>query len=155
VKHELTDDHDRPGIPAYTDYLLGDGSRRPIKVQVHDYDPLQARFLVRNNEFGVVAWRSRLFIRREDDKREDLDAHKKVAKKRKAEALHYLRLQRLINEEMTKRYSYLRLSNEVLKKIQNRIHVNLFEYNPDSVRKIILQIEALYVFAVLKSALSS
>lgn len=85
-----------------------------------------------------MAWRSRLFIRREDDKREDLDAHKKVAMQRKAEALHFLRLQRLINDEMTKRYSYLRLSNEVLKKIQDRIHVDLFKYNPDSVRKIIL-----------------
>jgi hypothetical protein len=31
----------------------------------------------------------------------------------------------------------------------------LFQYNPDSVRKVIVQIEALYVFAILKSALYS
>ena len=73
----------------------------------------------------------------------------------KTEALHYLRVQRLINDEMTKRFSYLRLSNEVLQRIQSRIYVDLFQFNPDSVRKVIVQIEALYVFAILKSALSS
>jgi hypothetical protein len=64
-------------------------------------------------------------------------------------------VQRLINDDMAKRYHYLRLSNDVLQKIQRRIFVDLFQFNPDSVRKIIVQIEALYVYAVLKSALSS
>ena len=54
-----------------------------------------------------------------------------------------------------KRYSYLRLSNDVLQRIQSRIYVDLFQYNPDSVRKVIVQVEALYVFAILKSALFS
>jgi hypothetical protein len=102
-----------------------------------------------------VAWRSRLFLRRPDDEPRAMEAARLECLQMKAEALHYLRVQRLINDEMTKRYHYLRLSNAVLQKIQRRIYVDLFQYNPDSVRKIIVQIEALYVFAVLKSALSS
>ena len=69
--------------------------------------------------------------------------------------LQYLRVQKLINEHMTQRFSFLRLSNEVLKRIQSRILVDPFRFNPDSVRKIIVQIEALYVFAILKSSLYS
>lgn len=67
-----------------------------------------------------------------------MEAHKAEVVQRKVDALHYLRLQRLINEEMTKRYNYLRLSNDVLRKIQDRIYIDLFKYNPDSVRKLIL-----------------
>ena len=74
---------------------------------------------------------------------------------RKADALQYLRVHRLVNEEMTKRYAYIKLSDEVLKSIQERLAINILTYNPDSVRKNILQIEALYVFSVLKSTLSS
>jgi len=138
AENELREEHEQPGIPATTDYYLRDGSKTSIDVKVHDYDPIQARFLVRNEEMGVLAWRSRLFIRREDDKRAALEAHKAEVVQRKVDALHYLRLQRLINEEMTKRYNYLRLSNDVLRKIQDRIYIDLFKYNPDSVRKLIL-----------------
>jgi hypothetical protein len=70
-------------------------------------------------------------------------------------SLDYLRVHRLILEQMLKRYSYIKLPNDVLIKIQNRLRVNLCNYNIDSVRKIILQVEALYVFAVLKATLSS
>lgn len=74
---------------------------------------------------------------------------------RKAEALQYLRVHRLVNEEMTKRYAYIHLRDEVLRSIQARLAINVLAYNPDSVRKNILQIEALYVFSILKSTLSS
>jgi hypothetical protein len=110
---------------------------------------------VKDTERGLVTWRSRLFVRTDRDQREELEAQRQVVLRRKAETLHYLRLHRLINEEMTKRYGYLRLGNEVLSKIQERLHINVFLYNPDSLRKVILQIEALYVFAVLKATLSS
>jgi hypothetical protein len=56
---------------------------------------------------------------------------------------------------MTKRYNYLKLPNPVIEKIQSRLGCDIRSYSPDSVRKIILQIEALYIFAILKSTLSS
>ena len=73
----------------------------------------------------------------------------------RTESLHHLRVHRLINEQLLKRYSYLKLPDEVLIKIQQRIYINLLNYNPDSVRKLILQIEALFVFAILKATLRS
>jgi len=93
---------------------------------------------VRNDEMGIVAWRSRLFLRREGDNLEEIEAAKLQSLQMKTEALHYLRVQRLINDEMAKRYHYLRLSNDMLQKIQRRIFVDLFQFNPDSVRKIIV-----------------
>ena len=84
-----------------------------------------------------------------------MEKEKEIVMKRKAETLHYLRLHRLIAVELTKRYDYLRLDNLMLQKILARIYVDLFKFNPDSVRKIILQIEALFVFAILKSTLNS
>jgi hypothetical protein len=154
-ENELVEGGHTPGLEAQTDYYMKDGTRRAIPVRVQDYDPSKARFLVENREMGIETWRSRLYIRLPGDKREDQEAHKIEVMRRKAETLHYLRLHRLICGEMTKRYSYLKLSKEVLAKIHARIAVDLSRYNPDSVRKVILQIEALYVFAVLKATLSS
>jgi hypothetical protein len=73
----------------------------------------------------------------------------------KAESLHYLRLHRLIIDQMLKRYNYLELKDDTLRKIQSKLHIDLFLQNPDSVRKLILQIEALYVFSILKAVLQS
>ena len=86
---------------------MKDGARKAIPVRVQDFDPGKARFLVQNKEMDIETWRSRLYIRLPEDKREDLEAHKVEVMKRKAETLHYLRLHRLICGEMTKRYSYL------------------------------------------------
>ena len=153
--NELVEGGQTPGLEAYTDYFMKDGARKAIPVRVQDFDPGKARFLVQNKEMDIETWRSRLYIRLPEDKREALEAHKVEVMKRKAETLHYLRLHRLICGEMTKRYSYLRLSNEVLAKIHARISIDLSRYSPDSVRKVILQVEALYVFAILKATLSS
>lgn len=110
---------------------------------------------MKNAEMNIKTWRSRLYVCLKEDKTQELEAHRQEVMRRKADTLQYLRLHRLINDEMTKRYNYLRLSNGVLQKIQGKLALDLRRYSPDSVRKIILQIEGLYVFAVLKSTLSS
>ena len=56
---------------------------------------------------------------------------------------------------MLKRYSFLRLPNPMLEKVQKRIAISLVAYHPDLVRKLILQVEALFVFAILKATLYS
>ena len=66
-----------------------------------------------------------------------------------------MRLHQLILQEMMKRFSYITLPDHVLKNIQSRINLDLLSYDPDMVRKVILQVEALYVFAIFKSTLSS
>ena len=120
IDNELADN--LPGIEADTDYYLNNGQKIVVPCVVTDYDPQKARFKVVNEEKNLDTWRGRLFIRLIDDDRKFMEKHKHEVMARKAETLHYLRLHRLILKEMTKRYSYLRLSNKVLQKIQDRIN---------------------------------
>ena len=113
------------------------------------------RFLVENRAQNISTWRTRLYVRLQDDSREVLNAQKFEAFAWREKSLHYMRIHRLINDELLKRYGYIALTNEILENIQRHIHINLLEYNPDIVRKIILQIEALFVFAILKATLYS
>jgi hypothetical protein len=94
-------------------------------------------------------------VRLDGEARQALEAHKHAVMAWKAESLHYLRVHRLINEELQKRYSYLKLPNAVLQGIQRKIRIDVLGFNPDAVRKLILQIEALFVFAILKATLHS
>lgn len=111
-ENELNEGYE--GISGETDYYYRDGSRRAIAVKVCDYDPYTQRFLVQNKEQGITTWRSRLYVRLEGDTRQALEAHRHAVMSWKAESLHYLRVHRLINEELLKRYSYLKLPNAVL-----------------------------------------
>ena len=123
IDNELADN--LPGIEADTDYYLNNGQKIVVPCVVTDYDPQKARFKVVNEEKNLDTWRGRLFVRLINDDRKFMEKHKHEVMARKAETLHYLRLHRLILKEMTKRYSYLRLSNKVLQKIQDRIKVDL------------------------------
>ena len=67
-----------------------------------------------NKEMDITTWRSRLFVTLTTDKIDDVEAHRAEVIRRKADTLQFLRLHRLINAEMTKRYNYLRLSNQTL-----------------------------------------
>jgi hypothetical protein len=125
-QNDLREERDQVGLAATTHFSRPGAPNPTIAVKVVDFDPAQARFLVRNDELGIVAWRSRLFLRRDSDNAQEIEAARLLSLQMKAEALHYLRVQRLINDEMAKRYHYLRLSNDVLKKIQQRIFVDLF-----------------------------
>jgi len=57
---------------------------------------------------------------------------------RKAESLQFLRLHRLILDEMAKRYSYIRMPNDILNNILAHLKIDPFRFNIDSVRKVIL-----------------
>jgi len=62
---------------------------------------------------------------------------------------------RLIQNELLKRYAHIKLTEEVREKIYNKIGLNLTKNRRRTVMKVILQVEALYVYAILKSTLSS
>lgn len=136
--NELLRQKDWRGIDAITFYYQIDGTKELIQVKVIDFDPFKARFLVMNKEMDITTWRSRLFVTLNTDKIEEIEAHRIEVINRKAETLQFLRLHKLINAEMTKRYNYLRISNQTLQQIQNKLAINILQYNPDSVRKIIL-----------------
>lgn len=87
---------------------------------------------------NISTWRTRLYVRLQDDNREVLRNQKLNTFTWKEESLHYLRIHRLINDQLLNRFSYLKLSNELVTNIQKRIYINMLNYNPDIVRKLIL-----------------
>ena len=66
-----------------------------------------------------------------------------------------MRLTRLIQDELLKRYEHIALTEEVRQNIYLKIGLDLARNRARTVNKVILQVEALYVYAVLKSTLSS
>jgi hypothetical protein len=122
-ENELNDDYE--GIDGETDYYFADGSRKSIEVKVSDFDHQTQRFLVGNKAQNISTWRTRLYVRLADDDRDHLDAQKLDTFTWKEESLHHLRIHRLINDQLLSRFSYLRLSNELVTNIQKRIYINM------------------------------
>lgn len=114
VQNELRTLDEIEGIPALTHYYSKVDGRSQVKVGVIDFDPFNAKFLVYNKALNIMTWRSRMYVRLLKDNADKLEAHKKEVMKRKADSLQFLRVHRLINTEMTKRYNYLKLPNTSL-----------------------------------------
>ena len=73
AKHDNERDRHNLGIKARTDYDFGDGARKSIDVKVNDFNPNTQRFLVENTEHKVSTWRSRLFVRLEEDEKKSAE----------------------------------------------------------------------------------
>lgn len=137
-QNEMREPHQWRGLPATTHWSRPGKMNQVIDVEVVDYDPVTARFLVKNDELGLEAWRSRLYLIREEDRGGELEAARGLCIQLRKESLHYLRVQRLVTNDLAKRFSYLRLPNEALQSIQQKLGVDLYKHNPDNVRKIIV-----------------
>lgn len=144
----------RPLI-GMTEYIFADGSNKAIPVEVVGFDPASTRFYVANKEHGINTMRSRVYICLEDDHPGELTMAKRDAVSMRAEARQYLRVARLIQNEMLMRYGHIALPEEVRTAVNKRIKIDMNRYDPRDVKKLILQVEALYVFAMLKATLSS
>jgi hypothetical protein len=66
-----------------------------------------------------------------------------------------LRVTRLIQNELLSRYFYIRMTEEMRENIYKRIGLDLNRNRRRTVMKVILQVEALFVYAILRSTLSS
>ena len=73
----------------------------------------------------------------------------------RAESFQFLRVARLIQNELLKRYGHIELTEDVREKIYKKIGLDLSRNRRRTVMKVILQVEALYVYAILRSTLSS
>ena len=99
--------------------------------------------------------RPRIYIELEDDKNTELNGAMEQTIRLRAESFQYLRVARLIQNELLKRYGHHALTEDVREKIYAKIGLNLTRNRRRTVMKVILQVEALYVFSVLRSTLSS
>ncbi len=65
----------------------------------------------------IATWRSGLFVNLTTDNIEEIEAHRIEVIYRKVDTIQFLIINKLIYAEQTKRYNYLRLSNQTLQKI--------------------------------------
>ena len=100
--------------------------------------------------------RPRIYIDLDDDK-DDNNFKEAISQTitLRAESFQFLRVARLIQNELLKRYAHIRLTEETREKIFNNIGLDLTRNRHRTVMKVVLQVEALYVYAVLRSTLSS
>lgn len=99
--------------------------------------------------------RPRIYVELPEDKFNGLKGAMSQTTLLRAESLQYLRVARLIQNELLQRYAHIELTEDIREKIFRRIGLELAQNRRRSVLKVILQVEALYVFAVLRSTLSS
>ena len=99
--------------------------------------------------------RPRIYIELETDKDTELNGAQEQTILMRAESFQYLRVARLIQNELLKRYGHIALTEDVREKIYKKIGLDLCRNRRRTVMKVILQVEALFVFAILRSTLSS
>jgi hypothetical protein len=141
------------GIPARTEIRYLDGRAEAVDVHIVDYNSQSQKFFVVNKKLRISAWRSILYLRLPGE--QSREALLRAILEHRAVSSQFLKVQNLINRELLRRYSFVQLPDRVLTRIQKLVAVNLLDFNPDSVRKLIVQVEALFVFAVFKSLLKS
>lgn len=91
------------------------------------YDPALHKFHVRNLELNIDMMRERPLFSLVDEceaqilTKEESDRERKDAIVMRAEAKQYLRVSKLIQNELLQRYSYIGMEDPVRMKIHNRI----------------------------------
>lgn len=130
-------------------------NRETIPIEVVGYDENTSSFVLNNSEKNVHTMRPRIYIELEEDKNTELKGAMEETIKLRAESFQYLRVARLIQNELLKRYGHIELTEDVREKIYKRIGLELSRSRRRTVMKVILQVEALYVFSILRSTLSS
>ena len=130
-------------VMAETNYFEPDATAKKIDVRVQEYDPTTAKFLVDNEQLKVATWRSRLFMRLKTEPADVIANQRLKVKRLMQETKEYLRVQRLIQNDMMRRYPYVTMPDEVRKNIQKRVSLKKnMEFNESLARKLVLQIEA-------------
>ena len=140
---------------GYIDYYFPDGKKRNIRVEVYDFEKVSERFSCYSETENVSTMRSRIYILLDTDHPSEQQANMKQIINLRTEAQQYLRLTRLIQNELLPRYSHIALPEPVRRSIYRYINLDLNRSTVKTVHKAILQAEALYVYAILKSTVSS
>jgi len=63
--------------------------------------------------------------------------------------------ERLFINELAKKYDYIKLPRKFKQNIKKRLVIDLQKYDQDRVSLLVIQVEALFVFSVLKSIIYS
>ncbi|CDW77756.1 dynein heavy chain axonemal [Stylonychia lemnae] len=142
-------------IMADTQYFSTNGEAQSIEVQLIEFDPASSKFLVENKKLGIRTWRSRLFMKLKDDNAELIQKQREKIKRIMLETKEFLRLHRLILYELCPKYTYIQMAPQFRERIKYFLKIDAEKVNKESYEKLIIQAEALFVFAIFKSVLIS
>ena len=131
------------------------GEAEFIPVQVVDFEEESGNFVLVNERLNIHTQRPRIYIILQGEPFDITLQNLRTTIKFKSESLQYLRVARLIQNELLKRYSHIYMTEDVREKIYKRIGLDLKRSRKRTVMRVVLQVEALYVYAMLKSTLSS
>ena len=87
--------------------------------------------------------------------REQIEERRNQAKALRKEAMSKLNAERLFIYQLSKKYDYIRLPKKFKQNIKRKLVIDLAKYDPQRVKQLVIQIEALFVFSVLKSIIYS
>ena len=144
-----------PPIIGKIEFQFRNEGKQMIPVEVREYNEETSSFLLVNEEKNVHVYRPRIYIEMEQDSKTELKGAMAQTIKHRAESFQYLRVARLIQNELLQRYAHIELTEDTRERIYNRIGLDLLRNRRRTVMKVILQVEALYVYAVLQSTVSS
>ena len=123
---------------GFTDYLFPDGSKEKIPVEVTGFERESGRFSIANYGRNIHSMTARIYIHLDDDHPQVLEDAMKQTIALRAEAMQYMRLARLIQEELLPRYEHISLTEEVRAAIYGKIGLDLTRNRPRTVHKVIL-----------------
>jgi hypothetical protein len=160
IAKRLAEQYPKP-LLGTTGYVFKNKGIQSIPIEIVSYDPALHKFLIVNRDLGISLYREKPLFTLADDMAlgvlnwAEAEKTKKDAIALRAESKQYLRVARLIQKELLQRYAYIGMKEHVREAIYARVALDLVRYPRRSVRKIVLQVEALYVYAILKSMLAS
>ena len=145
-------------LKAFTNYFRTDGSIQEVNCRVHGYDETRRKFLIDftvDNKY-VKKYQSRLnIIFQEFDSRESILERRALAISLRRNTLFKLNAERLFIKELARKYDFIKMPNDIKENIKRRIGVNLGTLDRTRVELVTLQVEALFVFSILKSIVYS
>lgn len=145
-------------VMAKTEFMFvmpgGQYELRLVDVEVTGYEPAFRVFNLENRAEGVVTTRSRFNLKLSTDPDDWIEQNRNRIDYWRDLSQQYLRVQRLINAEMLSRYANHSMAPDLRRRILKLVG-DINQYDRELVERSVIQIEALYVYALLKSTLSS
>jgi hypothetical protein len=145
-------------LKAKTQYFRLNGVIEEVRASVIGYDETRRKFIVEFRVDGRVIrkYLGRLNLVFEDfDSKEHIEERRALARKLRRHTLFKLNAERLFVQELARKYDFIRMPGDIKANIKRKLKVDISRYDPHRVQVLALQVEALFVFSILKSIIYS
>ena len=144
-------------LEAEAMYTNLDGSTEWQRCHIVQFDPDTKRYLVEFIEKSVGVRRQilRFYMRFPWESYEDVNRRRLRAEELRVEAEKRLNTENFFISQMAARYPYLHIEPSQKEIIKKKIGLQLQHFDSKYLKRLILQVEAMYVYSILKSVISS